>query len=361
MCFRQEIIQNPEFHEFLQRVEQKLAEFLPAPDDVRSDLNEELKRLEGCCIGWRISLGDPQLDLSVRQMLQEDFKQAQQRINEIQHQLSTLASATQIRETLVDPERVAERLARLGEVLAGGAASAVNLELAQHLEGIHCYRDGRVVLRSCQLGALASPTDADTILGRTGVVAKEPCRRRQRTLRRTDEGLDDEEEVEIANHFAADPQRFAGLGPEWFSEEVLQVPIRQSWAEEHAVEVAQFRLETHATMEVTSKHFGKTVPTIREALRYARDSHRIDAYGKTISVPTRAFWPRDHAEEVAAFFQRPGATMKEAMAHFGKSQPWISKAKKFAREKESCQTMPSSTQPETPDSSVEPPESHGAI
>ena len=352
---RKQLVQNPEFRQFLSLVEQKLADLTPLTADLKANLIDEKAALERSRRGWRISLGDPDLDDCTRQVLQGDLGVAQRRINEIEGLVQQLDSTDECRQHLADPEAVAERLAHLDEVLMGDAASVANLELAQHIEAIRCYPDGRVILRTCQLGALADPADYCSVLEMCGAgdssdTDESPRRRRRRTRRRVIADIDDEEQMDAANDFAVDPQRFAGLGPEWFTLDTFQVPRRLSWAEEHALEVAQFRLEMGATMAKTANQFGRTIPTIRAALRYAQDIHGVDALGKSVSASTRAFWPRDKAADVAEFLRQPGATMKDAQEHFGKSQPWISRAKKIAMEN-GLEVTPQNLDPSRPPTS----------
>lgn len=102
-------------------------------------------------------------------------------------------------------------------------------------------------------------------------------------------------------------------------------------AKANAQEVADFRHQTHSPMAATARHFGKTIPTIRKALRYAKKNHGIDAFGKSVSLPTRPNWSRSSAAAVDEFFQQGGVTMKMAVAHFGKSEPTIRKALEFAK------------------------------
>ncbi|MCA9091448.1 MAG: transposase [Planctomycetaceae bacterium] len=357
---RKQLVQNPEFRQFLSLVEQKLADLTPLTADLKAELLSERAELERSCQGWRRSLGDPDLDDCTRRVLQGDVGAAQRRINEIEGLVQQLDSSDGFREQIVDPEVVAQRLAHLDEVLMGDAASITNLELAQHIEAIHCYADGRVIIRTCQLGALADPADFCSVLEMCGDTGssdesdEDAVRQRRRTRRRVVADIDDDERIEAANDFAVNPRRFAGLGPEWFTEDTFQVPRRLSWSEEHALEVAQFRMETGATMAKTAERFDRTIPTIRAALRYARDLHGIDALGKSVSTSTRAFWPRDHAAEVAEFFRQPGVSMKDAQEHFGKSQPWISKARKIAQERGLDVETPGSCSPARPTSEVIP-------
>lgn len=339
---QQRILASPAFREFLEQVQKKLRDGLPDASTLEVSLQAERSQLERQCQGWRVSLSNPSLAATVRCALETDMGQVMERMTAIDIRVAALQSSATRNQTAVDAGAVAERLANLSEILAAENASATNLILAQHIAGIYCDADGKVVVRLCQLGALGNPEQLGVVgnAGQQDGAEPEPVPRalgrRRRTRRNVDPDFhDDQEVIDAANDFAVDPARFAGLGPEWFTDDVFHVPPRLSWAEEHAREVAEFRLKTNATMAKTAKHFGKTIPTIRQALRYAQKEHDLHAFGKGISVPTRAYWPRDNADAVVAFFSQPGATMKAAQDHFGKSQPWISKARKLFHERTS--------------------------
>lgn len=135
--------------------------------------------------------------------------------------------------------------------------------LAQHIDSIRCFPDGKVIVRTCQLGALANPIEFCSALAPEGVdaVTYEPAEvGRRRSRRRINIDMGDDEEVQVANDFAVDLTRFAGLAPEWFTEDTFTIPEKKSWSEEHAMEVAAFRLESKATMRATAEHFGNDYP-----------------------------------------------------------------------------------------------------
>jgi len=68
---------------------------------------------------------------------------------------------------------VLDRLHCLSAVLAGGNPSALNVELALHIDRIAYYEGGRVVVRTCRLGALAAAAN----LVRDEALAGSPGRR----------------------------------------------------------------------------------------------------------------------------------------------------------------------------------------
>jgi transposase-like protein len=330
------LLTNPKFLEFVAEVRQQLDDLLPDEKSMRESLELERRRLNGQCRGWKQSLGNPDLSGRLRQEIENDWTEAIHRIESIDQELAGLATRKRQLQEVVTPELVAERISDLATILAGANASATNVMLAQHIDGIYCNVDGRVVLRTCKLGAIAGGID---LVPQTASPCSPPLVEggndqqgmpRRRARRDVGAAIEDDDVATSFNEVAVDPYRFAGLGSEWFSETVLQVPRRLSWAEEHAREVAEFRLDNQATMEATANHFGKTVPTIRAALNHARELHGIEAFGRSVSKPRRPHWAKDHADEVAAFVQE-GKTLEAASRHFGKSQPTISKALRFAR------------------------------
>jgi DNA-binding CsgD family transcriptional regulator len=80
-------------------------------------------------------------------------------------------------------------------------------------------------------------------------------------------------------------------------------------------------------MEELARHFGKTVPTIRQALRHGKAKDPL-LRGLPTTMPRRR-WEVDHAAEVAQL-RAEGKTFKELVSRFGKSEPTIRKALQYA-------------------------------
>lgn len=327
-----------EFRMLTEDVRKELYALDVAMPDWEATLETERAQLAANCSGWYQSLAKQDLQAEVRSELETLVAKARGRINEIANELSSRAAQRRDSESVIDPATVLQRLKELSSVLAGENPSAVNVMLSQHIEGIYCDQSGKVIVRTCRLGALAGalelvlqtsalPPAADD-LDRTQFVARRRARRDILGV------IESDDQTDALVDFAIDPDRFAGLDERWFHEDEFQVPRRRSWAETHAAEVAAFRLDSHVSMERTAKHFGKAVPTIREALRYARDELGIDALGKSVSRPTLPNWAKSNAKEVADFISS-GRTLKEAAKAFGKSEPTIRKALVFARELDS--------------------------
>lgn len=328
------LLENPMFQELVTAVHEEVDRQRPGRQHRQASLTAENEELQQQRSGWLQTLGNPRISSAIRSAVEAQFDQSEARLLQIEAELSQLSATLHSEQQVVDPNLVAERLRRLSEVLAGQNASATNLILSQHIDGIFCSADGRVVVRTCKLGCLAGALD---VMPRQDEIDQSPetenpdtAKPRKRTRRDVADAISDEDFAEAVNDFAVDPDRFAGLGPEWFHFDTFEVPRRLSWSEENAKTVAEFRLTKGATMEVTAEHFGRTVPTIRRALEYARYLHGINALGTSISLSTRSTWPQRNAEAVLEFFQAPGATMRAAVEYFEKSEPTILKARRLA-------------------------------
>lgn len=335
------------FRDLTERVSAELQRMREARDDRKPGLAAEVAGIDDRIRGLRQSLGNPNLSPDVRAMVEEDLQAAIASKRQIEDLLTREEADRRLADTLLDPQRIADRLDRLAECLAADNPSLTNIELALHIDSIACDADGRVVLRTCRLGVLGEGLDelrgAEPPPATEAESSSAPDRVRPRRLavRRTAGEEDGGRDLGSLAHWACDPHRFAGLPEGWFDEYEFRVPEKLSWAEEHAREIAEYRLTKNASMEATAAHFGVSIPTIRAALEYARDLHGLDAFGKVVSRPTLPNWSRQNAAAVAAFVHELKQTMhgkmavlRAAVAHFGKSEPTIRKALAFAAEAE---------------------------
>jgi hypothetical protein len=151
---------------------------------------------------------------------------------------------------------------------------------------------------------------------------------RRRARLRVDESEHGGVDLSDALYTAADPNRFAGLEERWFWTDVFQIPRRKSWAEENAVEVAAARA-AGLTMEKLAEQFGKTVPTIRAALRFAASVE--ESVRQLPRKMPRRRWHEEHAREVAAK-KADGLGTGALAAYFGKSDTTIRAALDYARQ-----------------------------
>jgi hypothetical protein len=263
------------FAPLLEQIQRELDRLSDERQDACPALEKERSQLGTQIQGWLLSLAKPDLNATVRSIIERDMEEALRRQQEIDRQLSEVDVWKGQAQTVVDPQQVVDRLNRLAEVLAAESPSRTNLELSLHIDSIRCHQDGQVLVRTCKLGALTGATDqfagsADgpppTNSEEDGVRKAKP---RRRAVRRIEDGEGNQAELQAAAHLAADVQRFAGLGPEWFWEDRFQMPGRTCWSDEHAQEVSRLQRETGWTRSKLAEHFGKSIPTIRLSLKKA--------------------------------------------------------------------------------------------
>lgn len=341
---RDDLLSTPAFQQFVDQVREEFHRLIPDSAARQSALRREQAELQAQCEGWIRSLSSPAVSDALRQAINAKYEAADLRIRAISTEIASVESQRQSAEDVIDAARVADALQQLSEILASHNPSAANVMLAQHIEGIYCDREGLVVIRMCRVGALAGildlipPRDSAVVTDSPHDQTVYRATPRRRSKRDCGDAILDDEILDQVSEFAVDPERFGGLGPEWFIEDVVQYTRPLSWAQAHAREVAEYRLQTGATMDRTCEHFGRTVPTIRSALRHAKRQYGLHALGTAVSMTTRQNWSRDHAAEVQRFFRRPGATMKAAVQHFGRSDTTIRTALAMARESQPGKT-----------------------
>jgi len=332
------LLQRPEFLEFVEQVREQLEQMQPDDGVLQAILEREYADLEQQCRGWKNSLGDPSLEEFQRREIHDEWKLARERMDEIESQLQNLNGHSNSIDEYVRPELVADRLLKLRDTLNSDNAAALNVLLSQHIQGIYCDSEGNVTMRTTKLGLIpeiihqcpmlvasqkATENDGEEL--NEGMIKP-----RRRTRRNISEIFTDDDEALLLNDFAVDPRRFAGLGPEWFTETVLHLPVDLSWREANARTIAEWRIENCATMEETAEHFERSEYIIREALKEAKEKHGINALGKNVSRSKRKCWARDHALEVAAFLKPEGITISHAAKHFGKAPQTIANANEIA-------------------------------
>ncbi len=243
---------------------------VPALESEKTSLEQNVK-------GWSQTLANPDLKPAVRAHIESQFNIALERIAEIELARNLKIAELRQRQSLVDPAAIADRLNNLADVLAGNNPSWGSVELAHHIDRIDCYDNGKVVVRTCKLGALDGAVDifmdleavADQTLARSPDQQPGRIDPRRLTRRRIETGEAPKAELRARAIWASDPHRFARLDEHWFVEHVYEVPKRLSWAAQHSVEVAALRKKNY-TEEMLAAHFGKTLPTIRASLRIAK-------------------------------------------------------------------------------------------
>jgi hypothetical protein len=263
------------FGSLVNQVEQELQRLAADRQDDRPAPGQELKDLQDRIRGWSQSLAKPDLPPAVRAAIEADFEKALRRRQELEHRQAEIDALRQQTRAVIDAQQVVDRLNRLAEVLAQNNPTRGNLELSLHVEQIRCHQDGRVVVRTCKLGALAG--GVELLTGRPTAEARSAtppvqgiaARPRRRARLRIDSAGEDPEALREAAITAADVHRFAGLGPEWFWEDTFYIPCKMCWSEEHAAEVVAKKRETGWPLARLAEHFGKSIPTIRLALKRA--------------------------------------------------------------------------------------------
>jgi DNA invertase Pin-like site-specific DNA recombinase len=321
----------PELLELVRQEQQRSREDDPGREAADRD---ELRRLDQQLSGWAMTLGNPELSAAVRGDIETRYAQGKQRQQELLQAGEARKARTEYLDRAFDPAAVVEELHRLGEVLAGYNPTLGNLELSNHIDVIACHPDGRVELRGTFVGLFAGavellsrdggpPSGPRSVPAGCGFAPVTPRRRgRLKTATLSAVGQEGLGDVDTA----LDPNRFAGLQEPLFWTESFVLPETPSWAEAHAVEVGRLRA-AGMTMDVLARHFGKTAPTIRQALRHARA--KDPSLSNLPAKAARRRWEEDHAAEVAQL-HGAGRTVMELTAHFGKSEPTIRKALRFA-------------------------------
>tara|TARA_E500000305_G_scaffold78256_2_gene63903 strand:- start:478 stop:1716 length:1239 start_codon:yes stop_codon:yes gene_type:complete len=267
----------------LNEIQQEMDELLKNDSDRENSLLHEIERIADQKKGWMISLSDPNLPQSIRDEIHLDYQRAESRERDIKLQLERRQKREEYMTELLDPELVLESLNRLDEVLAGENATRGNLELSLHIDRIECFTDGHVTMRLCRLGPLprciefmkhnSSNSEGkgqpDTF---DGPPVHQGTPRRRAKLRVESIGPEGKE-LESAAAFATDPERFTGIGPEWFEEIEFDVPHEKHWYQIYASEVFHRRQEKELSFAKLAKKFGVTPPTVRAAVEYYLETH----------------------------------------------------------------------------------------
>jgi DNA invertase Pin-like site-specific DNA recombinase len=324
----------PWFPGFVALVQADAGRLRAAGPDRAAARAAEKARLEDSVTGWSVTLGNPRLPTTIREDIELQYDQAKRRLAEIAQEGQSEAALDQHLNRVLDHNGVVKCLRDLAEVLSGTNPTRLNLELSKHIDRIVVHPDGRVELVGTWLGVFdgavsivsrsdtGSPTPAIATANGIGHTVAPRVRGRLRlpSLSSSGHGADPDTVL--------DPDRFAGLAPEFFWVEPLDLAGPQSWAEEYAAEVASLRSQnmTHAEL---AKHFGKSVPTIRAALAHAATKH--PGTGTVPRKVPRRKWQDEHFVEVAER-RKAGLTLKELCAHFGKSEPLIRAALRLAAE-----------------------------
>ncbi len=272
----------PWLPELRDEIQQALNSQAASAPDIRPALEHERQQLEEAALRMVDILGQSQAAPAVRLEIEADYNKALERRNDIDVQLAGQDSDDARRQTIVDPRQVIERVDHLADVLAKNNPTLGNLELSMHIDRIVCHPDGKVLMRTCKLGTLPDAIDVlatapEVTDGQTrsaAVNGKAKARPRRRTRLRTDNTDDDKVDMRALADFAADPNRFSGLGDEWFWIDIFQVPgPRVPWYVEHAEAVFKRRQEKKLSYDELAREFGTSKPTAMAAVRHFLETH----------------------------------------------------------------------------------------
>lgn len=347
--------------ELLQLVQHELERCRQEQPDHAAAVGQELHELERQLAGWSITLADPQLPTVVRADIVAKYEQAKKRQHVLEQAVITRRALQEHVQQMLDPRQVFVQLQNLADVLASYNPTLGNLELSKHIDRIVCHPNGTIELRGTLLGLfegavelLSRPTAGQ---GNAEETPTEPsgCRpvtpRRRGRLRIPDLVTDQAAPVGEVDS-TLDPDRFVGLPEPFFWVETFVLPRKHCWAEEHAVEVARLRANG-LTMGALARHFKRTVPTIRHALRLAAAAE--ESFRKLPSKMPPPCWAKDHAGEVAELKGAGWSTLQIAR-HFGKSDTTIRAALHHAAQDATREPQasppavePSSTETDCPD------------
>lgn len=299
------------------------------PDDAAAN-REELQGFEKQLAGWSMTLGNPQLPAAVRSDIERRYAAGKQRLGELQATLLVRKQLEENHAPNLNIKQVLDALQRLDAVLVGHNPTVGNLELSKHVDVITCHADGRIELRGTALGifegavTLLCPGKNEQLASNDGsgfasVIPRARGRLHVSTLSALVHGP-------AAGHRAHEPNGATHLPPEFSWTESLPINETSCWSNVHALEVARLR-ETGKTHEQLAAHFHVSVPTIRKALKIAREADpSLHAPRK---MPRRC-WAKDRAAEVACL-KAEGLSISEIGRKLGKSEPTIRAALEYAQ------------------------------
>ena len=302
--------------------------------DRRPLLEQELADLDKKIQGWSQSLASPNLSGQARQHVEQELNTAVEKKQQVEIDLQGLGHHADRVDELVDTRDVLDRLERLDQVLASDNPTEVNNELLRHIDSILVYPEGRVVVRCSRLGLFGTIGEVMAGSRDTGDDGKAPqdddqvaFKVRQRSLpkRKARGRLGAEKSSAIAGGLGGGQ---VAVPDEWAIERVFVRPKLLSWAEAHALEVAELRA-TGLTIARLAEHFDKTPPTIRSAMQHAVKMD--ESVARLPRKMPRANWAKDHAAEVAKL-KTEGMSTVQIAERFNKSDTTIREALKYARE-----------------------------
>jgi hypothetical protein len=264
--------------ELMDQFRQELAKRAEDDVDCRPLLLQERAELDDKIDGWRQSLGNPKLAAPVWTLIASDLALAVER----QQSIDAILAEKQFRdlqaETIIQPEHVQKRLARLADVLAANNPTMGNLELSLYIDRITCYPDGKVTLRTCKLGIapdaveLLADEPTETAAGQQKSSVKGVPRRRNKL--RVSGVSADEADWDSLGYFATATERFAGVDDSFFWVDTFQVPDAPvPWYIKNAEVVFTLRQKEMLSYDGLVGKFGKSKPTMMAACKHYLKTH----------------------------------------------------------------------------------------
>ncbi len=244
--------------------------------DRSATLTQEINSLDRQLAGWLRTLSNPDLPDAVRDDVAKQYETAKLRRQELEQTLSLHQHRKQEVERVLDPSVVIDALRRLDDVLAGSNPTLANIEIGRHLDRIACYPDGRVELRGSYLGIFAGaiellsrdPSQANSSNDPPSEMPPVVLRRRSRRPLPTLSAQSQRAQGHL-EHVALDSHRLDGLPESLVWTESFVLGGRTSWARDHAEEVLRTKLAEKLSLAKLAQRFGKSIPTIRNALKLA--------------------------------------------------------------------------------------------
>lgn len=260
------------FPEMVALVQQSVDEMSQAKPDMIAAKKEQIAKIEAKLQGWQMTLGQPNLPLSVCEDIFEKYDAGKAEIADLQSELNQIEAFEQQLNHVIDPNAVLERLQRLDQLLADGNPTLLNIELSKHIEEIRIDRNGTVMMRGTNLGVFDGAIDLLSLPGVNTtddpgeVEGKgfEKVRPRKRARRRVSSLTGDNDLSAVDAHRGLDPARFAGLADQFMWEEKFVIKPRQHWYQANADQIYKEWLETGNIAELVRRH-GVSRPTIRRA------------------------------------------------------------------------------------------------
>ena len=324
------LLNSATFPEFLELVDAMLRDFESAQPTTTQSLLAEQEDLMEKQNGIVSSMRNPHLHPELCNRLNEDYAGYSRRITEIEGILRRQGSVRTTCESACDPEQAAEKLRDIASIITSQNVALANLEFARVIDHITVGEAGTVVVRMSKFAFLL-PAELLSIHSSEFDSEEGAIRSQRLPGRALPVNVESELRGEFGQDNSFDRSRFSRFGPEWFWTDELTIPVKQSWAEKHAIEIAEWRISQQCTIDdLCERYQGVARKTIYNALKHAKDLG-IDA----TNIDGRTFkgnWARENAKAVADFMKADGNSVKLAEKHFGKSAPTLRKALRFASE-----------------------------